>query len=184
MSQPPPQKVMSLPKSRLRPAASMPLQVICTGLIASSPASIRSGSSSRTPPHECSITLTFASSFARFHIRACRGLKSSRYMRGEICGPVCIPRSSPKRITSMYGPTSAQELLQVAPGDARSACPGTRRPCSGSFGQQHEEVVVAEEELADLQQVAAEQADDGAVGARAASAARPRPGCGRRPARR
>ena len=81
------------------------LHVICTGLIASSPASIRSGKSGLTPPQQWSITLTGASSFARFHIRSCRGLKNSRYIAGDICGPVCIPRSSPNTITSMYRPT-------------------------------------------------------------------------------
>jgi len=41
---------------RFNPAGSMPLQVIWTGLIASRPASIRPGSSSRTPPQQCNIT--------------------------------------------------------------------------------------------------------------------------------
>jgi len=42
--------------------------------------------------------------FARRHIRAWRGLKNSRYIRGEIWGPFCIPRSSPKRMMSINGP--------------------------------------------------------------------------------
>jgi len=53
----------------LEPRASMPAQEICTGLVVSSPASIRSGINGRIPPQQCSITLTSASSLARRHIR-------------------------------------------------------------------------------------------------------------------
>ncbi len=55
-----------------------------------------------------SITFTAANSFARPHRRACRGWKNWRYMAGDICGPFCIPRSSPNTITSRYGPTAAR----------------------------------------------------------------------------
>ena len=141
----------------------MPVQEICTGLIASRPASIRSSRSGRTPPQQWSITFTSASSLARLHIRACRGLKNSRYMAGEICGPFCMPRSSPKRMTSMYGPTAPRNRSRLARCMLDEAVEELVGP-PGVAGQEHEEVVDAVEELAHLQQVAAEQADDGAVG--------------------
>ena len=53
MSAPPPQKVMSFPKSRLSRHGSMSLALIWTGLMMSTPASIRSGSSLWIEPHEC-----------------------------------------------------------------------------------------------------------------------------------
>ena len=59
------------------------------------------GNNGRMPPQECSMTLTPANSLACFHIRACRGMNNSRYMAREICGPFCIPRSSPKTMMSI-----------------------------------------------------------------------------------
>jgi hypothetical protein len=62
---------------------------------------IRSTFESLNLPAADRITFTFAKSFARPHRRACRGWKNWRYMAGDICGPFCIPRSSPNTITSM-----------------------------------------------------------------------------------
>ena len=59
MSQPPPQKQMSLPNSRFSRSGSMSRQVVCTGLITSKPASIRSGSSAWIEPHECRKVFIF-----------------------------------------------------------------------------------------------------------------------------
>ncbi len=131
VSQPPPQKVRRSPKSAFRPRRSMPVQVICTGLIASRPASIRSASSGRTPPQQWSITLTLASSLARRHIGAWRGLKNSRYMAGDICGPFCMPRSSPKTMMSIDGPTSREESFQVGQVHLDERDRGTRGPGAG-----------------------------------------------------
>ena len=86
VSQPPPQKVSRPPKSRFSPAASMPTQVTWTGLIASSPASIRSsnkradaaaavehdlhvGQLLRPPPHQGVPRLEELAVHGRRHLR-------------------------------------------------------------------------------------------------------------------
>ena len=74
-----------------------------------------------------------------------------------------MPRSSPKPITSIYGPTAREIALQVRQMDVHQAVEKLVCP-AGIAGQEHQEVVDAVEQLADLQQVAAEQADDGAIG--------------------
>ena len=129
------------------------------------------------------MTFTLASSFARRHMRACRGLKNSRYMAGEICGPFCIPRSSPKRMMSMYGPTAPRNRSRLARWISHQPVEKLVRP-AGFAGQQHEELVVAVQELADFQQIAAEQADNRPVGLCPQLAAPPRRAPARRRARR
>ena len=85
-------------------------------------------------------------------------------MAGEICGPFCIPRSSPNRMTSMYGPTSAEVALEVRQIAIDAAGRGTPAARSRLAGQEHEEPVDAVAALAELEQIAAEQADDRPIG--------------------
>ena len=99
----------------------------------------------------------------RCHMARSRGWKNSRYIAGETCGPDCMPRSSPKRITSMESPTALRKRVEVAQVHLHQLVEEAVGAL-GLAGQQHEEVVVAVKELAELQQVAAEEADDRAVG--------------------
>src|SRR5208337_2675768 len=80
------------------------------------------------------MTLTLASSLARFHIAAWRSLKNSRYIAGDIWGPVCMPRSSPKRMMSITD-RQRQGTAQGSPDGARYADRGPRRrPLQITFG--------------------------------------------------
>ena len=79
-----------------------------------------------------------------------------------------MPRSSPKRMMSIDEPTAARNRLEVGQMDFH-------QPVEEAMGllrfagQEHEEIVGPIEELAGLEEVAAEQADDGPVRALAES---------------
>ena len=174
---------MSLPKSRFSPAASMPAVEICTGFIASRPASMRSGSRARTLPHECSITRTGA---ATGHPRG---------RRGELLGRVpheAVPRLE-QRAVHLGGhlrpglhaqvvaedddvdgvPDGGRGTVSGFPGASRRPCPGRPPRARAPPASSMKKLSLRYMNWPGLQQVAAEQADDGALGA--ARAASPRP---------
>ena len=70
----PPQKVMSLPKSRLSADDSMPTALTCTGLMMSMPISIMSGMISRMAPHEWKKILASLRALIKSMIFLWRGL--------------------------------------------------------------------------------------------------------------
>ena len=130
-------------------------------------------------PHECSIALTPAS-FARCHNRAWRGLKNSRYIRGEIMWA----RLHAEVVTEVDDvdvlsdqPEELLETLHVELRQTLEYVVGTVRFC----GEQCQEVVIPVQILAPLHQSCSCTSPLSPGQCFRADVARPRPAGGHRP---
>ena len=114
MSQPPPQKVMSRPKSRFSAVAVHAFAADLHRVDASRPASMRSGNNGRTPPQQWSITLTSASSLARLPHAPMAGLEELTIHARRDLGAGLHAQVVAEKDDVDIGTDQAEVLLQVS----------------------------------------------------------------------
>ena len=93
---------------------------------------------------------------------AWRGLKNSRYIARRICGPFCVPRSSPKHDDVDRVANRPEELFEIPQVNLHQRVEEPVRSLRFA-GQHHQEVVHAVIELPHLEQISAEQRENCAV---------------------
>ena len=153
VSHPPPQNTMSLPKSRFSPDGFHARARICTGLIASRPASMRSGSSvahaAAAVQHDLDGRRELACARGRPHQRGARGLKNSRYISRRDLRPGLhaevvaeedhVDRGRPPRRGTARGSRGGSSTMRVeearAPARVRRRAAGRSCRCGRGTGR-------------------------------------------------